>query len=67
MAHQTVDVELHDVKPGDLADHVDRKLDPRRVTKVEGDRVWLWFIVSDGGPFPLTNYTYTRDVSEGQS
>lgn len=60
-----VDVELHEVQPGDWADHVSRGLDPRQVTRVNGGSVWLQLGTGEMGPFPLTNYTYTREVEDG--
>lgn len=47
-------------RKGDLASHVSGELDSREVTRVEGEQVWLWILVSEAGPFPVENYTYKR-------
>lgn len=49
---------------GDIAIHVNGNLDPREVADVRGDEVWLWLGISRIGPFPKSNYTYTRKVWE---
>lgn len=47
-------------EPGDVATAVFAELDDRKVSRVEGDSVWLQLITSEAGPFPVSNYTYQR-------
>jgi hypothetical protein len=44
------------IQPGDLVEPHSRDLDPRVVTKVEGDSLWLDILGYESGPFPLDNY-----------
>lgn len=59
----TVEVDIHDVRPGDWAWH-HNGLDPRTVTRVdhnsEGSMVWLNLTTNSAGPFWADNYTFTR-------
>ena len=45
---------------GMWADHVSGQLDPRKVTRDDGDTVWLDILGSESGPFPANNYTYLK-------
>lgn len=56
-----ITVPQDQVQVGDIADHVSRELDPRVVTRVEGDQVWIWILTGDCGPLPIENYTYSRE------
>ena len=51
---------------GDIADHKTRGLDPREVARVseDGKRVWLNFFGGEGGPYPASNYTFTRPIED---
>lgn len=48
-------------RSGDWADHVSGELDPREVTRVRGDQIWLR-IGGESGPYPAANYTFKRDM-----
>ena len=55
-------VPVHVPKPGDVADHKSRELDPRRVSRVEGELIWLDLLTTEAGPFPRANYTFKRRI-----
>lgn len=58
-------VDVDDPKPGDIATHKNGELDPRSVTKVEGDSIWLFILINPPyGPLPKDNYTYKRPIVE---
>jgi hypothetical protein len=57
-----VNVPIRDVQPDDIAEHVGGQLDPRRVTRTDGEAVYLSILGAEAGPFPLANYTYQRWV-----
>lgn len=48
---------------GDWADHKSGGLDPRRVTRVEGDRIWIDILGSERGPYRAADYDNTRDYT----
>ena len=50
------------VLPGDSADHVSGELDPREVVRVDGSYVYLNILGQTCGPFPKSNYTFTRTI-----
>ncbi len=50
---------------GYLAWHKTMGLDPRPVTRVEGDQIWIDIIGTEGGPYPADHYTYTAPTSAG--
>lgn len=56
------DIEQADARPGDLAWHKDG-LDPRRVTYIDEQVVFIDIMGSQVGPLPIENYTYTRPGS----
>ena len=58
-------IDVSDPRPGDLATHLHQELDPRRVTRVEGDQVYLFLLVEEAGPFPAANYRFSRWVEDG--
>lgn len=61
---RTVKVPLFYAAPGDWALHYSGDLDPREVVKVDPieDRVWLYILTGPAGPYPATNYEYSRKV-----
>lgn len=56
--HYWIDVD--EPMPDDSATHAFEQLDPRPVTRVEGESIWLDFWGDEFGPFPKANYTYRR-------
>lgn len=49
------------IEAGDWVEPHSRELDPREVAKVEGDKLWLYFMTDEAmGPFPLDNYQIFR-------
>lgn len=63
MSCMWIDIDPADVRPGDIANHVEG-LDSREVTRVDGSQVWLYLLTSEGGPFPKMNYTFKRRIDE---
>lgn len=45
---------------GMWADHASGTLDPRQVTRDDGDTIWLDILGKESGPYPADNYTYTK-------
>lgn len=60
----TTHVLVRRPRPDDLAVHRYQDLDPRPVTRVEVDSVWLDINGSEYGPFPASQYTFRREVPE---
>lgn len=54
-----------DPQPGDLAWHLNGLLDPRFVTRFSEDKSQLWLDILgvESGPFPTSNYHFTRRES----
>ncbi|WP_454044397.1 hypothetical protein [Cellulosimicrobium sp. Marseille-Q8652] len=57
-----IDVEPSDVRPGDVADHLTRELDPRTVAYVdhEAGAIALQIGAHVTSLLPLENYRYSR-------
>lgn len=50
------------VLPGDIADHISGELDPREVVRTDDNFVYLDIFGETYGPFPKSNYTFTRMI-----
>ena len=50
------------VLPGDSADHISGQLDPREVVRTDDNFVYLDILGQTCGPFPKSNYTFTRMI-----
>lgn len=54
-------VDQSDVRPGDIADHRSRTLDPRPVARIEhGVDLYLDLRGTEIGPLDAADYTYIR-------
>lgn len=52
------------IEVGDLVEPHSRDLDPRIVTRIEGDMLWLELLTREAGPFPVDNYIVVRKASK---
>ena len=59
-----IDISVHDLQVGDMAEHIYQDLDARPVVDMDlpKERVWISIFGESSGPFPLYNYRYYRVV-----